>query len=766
MLGIKLKKSADDEQVNKVVGDEFMTHKKNKWRLNVAKLIVALLSIVMLYMFGSHVVSNYDEMEKRAEKQHQQYVSYDYLIDDIQNFAYSLQFEALKQQVGVEQALSEMIELEKLLDGKDENQQRQIMESLADNIESLDDVNYEYDVNLQYYITDGSNEITVKKLDNQLTKLVSEDAISKEYQQLINDYVFFMEISFDSEGNVNILHLNGGNEESVYNYVSDPSVYVDWESQLVEETESDEIVIEEITHNSEEARLKPLKNIKILAAVSKNVLPGDQLYHDVHMNAWAYEPFAVCYILFFASLIGLFVIIMPYKILSQFKLLNGVTKIPFELLLGALSFLTIGLTLASTELIYMTQTQELRQFFADYMLTMNSDTLTNAVNLCYWFLLFTVIYIDFYVLKHMVKVGIFTYIKENTITFIILKFIKRGAISAYRNATDLNLKDKNTKQILILLTVNFVLVSMMCSIWFFGIIAALIYSVVVFFLVIKLMKKVNGDYARLSKVTHALSSGVVDVSVEEDLGYFNDLRDEMQHIQAGFKKAVAQEVKSQKMKTDLIANVSHDLKTPLTSIVTYVDLLKNPNLSEELRTEYVETLDRKADRLKVLIEDLFEMSKASSGNVSLNLVEVDVVSLMKQTLLESEDKIMMANLIVRRQFPEEKVLLHLDSQRMYRVFENLILNMTKYAMPSTRAYIEISDLDESVQITFRNMSAEEITFNAEDIVERFVRGDSSRHTEGSGLGLAISKSFVELQGGQFEILVDGDLFKVVITFTK
>lgn len=760
MLGIKLKKSADDEQVNKVVGDEFMTHKKNKWRLNVAKLIVALLSIVMLYMFGSHVVSNYDEMEKRAEKQHQQYVSYDYLIDDIQNFAYSLQFEALKQQVGVEQALSEMIELEKLLDGKDENQQRQIMESLAYNLESLDDVNYNYGVNLQYYIVDETNEISEKKLDNQLTKVVSEDAISKEYQQLISDYVFFMELSFDSEGNVNILHLNGGNEESVHYYVSDSSVNVDWESQIEEYEE------EEKSHNSEAALLKPLKNMKILAAVSKNVLPGDSLYHDVHMNAWAYEPFAVCYILFFASLIGLFVIIMPYKILSQFKLLNGVTKIPFELLLGALSFLTIGLTLASTELIYMTQTQELRQFFADYMLTMNSDTLTNAVNLCYWFLLFTVIYIDFYVLKHMVKVGIFTYIKENTITFIILKFIKRGAISAYRNATDLNLKDKNTKQILILLTVNFVLVSLMCCAWFFGIIAAFIYSVVVFFLVIKLMKKVNGDYARLSKVTHALSSGVVDVSVEEDLGYFNDLRDEMQHIQAGFKKAVAQEVKSQKMKTDLIANVSHDLKTPLTSIVTYVDLLKNPNLSEELRAEYVETLDRKADRLKVLIEDLFEMSKASSGNVSLNLVEVDVVSLMKQTLLESEDKIMMANLIVRRQFPEEKVLLHLDSQRMYRVFENLILNMTKYAMPSTRAYIEISDLNESVQITFRNMSAEEITFNAEDIVERFVRGDSSRHTEGSGLGLAISKSFVELQGGQFEILVDGDLFKVVITFKK
>ena len=153
------------------------------------------------------------------------------------------------------------------------------------------------------------------------------------------------------------------------------------------------------------------------------------------------------------------------------------------------------------------------------------------------------------------------------------------------------------------------------------------------------------------------------------------------HIQGGFKKAVEAEVRSQRMKTDLIANVSHDLKTPLTSIITYTDLLKDEDLDKEKRAQYLETLDQKAQRLKVLIEDLFEMSKASSGNITMNLQEVELTSLMKQTLLELEDKIEEANLMIRSNFPEHKVLLMLDSERTFRVFDNLILNMTKYAMP-------------------------------------------------------------------------------------
>ncbi|MBM6860378.1 sensor histidine kinase, partial [Clostridium saudiense] len=273
-------------------------------------------------------------------------------------------------------------------------------------------------------------------------------------------------------------------------------------------------------------------------------------------------------------------------------------------------------------------------------------------------------------------------------------------------------------------------------------------------------------YNILKKATNKIAEGKLDVEIKEDLALFEPFKDDLERIQSGFKKAVDEEVKSQKMKTDLISNVSHDLKTPLTAIITYTDLLKDENLSEDKRKQYIDTLDRKAQRLQALIEDLFEMSKATSGNIILNIEDVDVVALMKQTILELEDKLKESELTVRNNFPGNKVILKLDSQRTFRVFENLLINITKYAMRGTRVYIDIIENKEDVEIVMRNMAAEEINFNVDTIAERFVRGDESRNTEGSGLGLAIAKSFVELQGGRFSISVDGDLFKVSIKFNK
>ena len=197
-----------------------------------------------------------------------------------------------------------------------------------------------------------------------------------------------------------------------------------------------------------------------------------------------------------------------------------------------------------------------------------------------------------------------------------------------------------------------------------------------------------------------------------------------------------------------------------------MDLLKNPEITEEERRSYIETLDMKSQRLKVLIEDLFEVSKANSGNVKMNFMEVDVVKLMKEVRVELADKIEQSNLDFRWNLPKEKVILELDGQRSYRIFENLINNAIKYAMPFTRVYVDILDKESEVIITFKNMSAQELNFDAEHLTERFVRGDSSRNSEGSGLGLAIAKSFTELQNGKFDISIDGDLFKVTINFLK
>ncbi len=223
------------------------------------------------------------------------------------------------------------------------------------------------------------------------------------------------------------------------------------------------------------------------------------------------------------------------------------------------------------------------------------------------------------------------------------------------------------------------------------------------------------------------------------------------------------EVKSQRMKTDLITNVSHDLKTPLTAIITYVNLLKEEK-DEEKRKDYIDVLDRKSLRLKALIEDLFEISRASSRNVTLNIVDVDVVNLFKQVWLELGEKFEEAQLDFRCTYPDEKVAAKLDSQKTYRIFENLLVNVVKYAMPKTRVYVKIEKKNNEAVLHIMNISATELDFNADEITERFVRGDAARNTEGSGLGLAIAKSFTELQKGRFKIETEGDLFKAEVAF--
>lgn len=267
-------------------------------------------------------------------------------------------------------------------------------------------------------------------------------------------------------------------------------------------------------------------------------------------------------------------------------------------------------------------------------------------------------------------------------------------------------------------------------------------------------------------MTKRIANGEFTQEVEEDFGIFNSLKAELCRIEEGFQKAVEQETKSQRMKTELITNVSHDLKTPLTAITTYVELLKKEDITEEERKEYIDTLSRKSLRLKVLIEDLFEVSKASSQNIVLQYIDVDVVNLMKQVYIEHKEKLSNMGLDIRWNVPNEKVVLSLDNQKTYRIFENLFVNIQKYAMPNSRVYIDILQVENQVQIIMKNISATELNVRSEELTERFVRGDQSRNTEGSGLGLAIVKSFVEAQKGRFEITVDGDLFKATIIFTQ
>ena len=313
--------------------------------------------------------------------------------------------------------------------------------------------------------------------------------------------------------------------------------------------------------------------------------------------------------------------------------------------------------------------------------------------------------------------------------------------------------------------VNFILLTVICCFWFYGIAALLIYSGVIFILLRRYFYDIQRKYQLLLESMNLLAEGILDAPIDGDLGIFNPMKTEIQRIQKGFKKAVEEEVKSERMKTELITNVSHDLKTPLTAIITYVDLLKSEE-DPQKRKEYLAVLERKSQRLKVLIEDLFEISKAASRNVTMNFMRADIVELLKQVELENSSRIQEAGLDFRWNLPEEKVVLLLDSQKTYRIFENLIVNITKYAMPHTRVYIELRNEGNEVWISMKNVSAAELNFNADEITDRFVRGDASRNTEGSGLGLAIAKSFTELQYGTLKVTTEADLFKVNIWIPK
>ncbi len=280
------------------------------------------------------------------------------------------------------------------------------------------------------------------------------------------------------------------------------------------------------------------------------------------------------------------------------------------------------------------------------------------------------------------------------------------------------------------------------------------------------MYKILTRLAYVQSYTEKLSKGNFDIQADENIGIFSGITKNLNAIKEGFKIAVEKEVKSQNLKTELISNVSHDLKTPLTSIINYSDLLKQDNLSEEQKQDYIDIIYQKSQRLKVLIEDLFEASKASSGNITLHLEELDILALLRQTMGEMEERIQHSGLDFRLNVPDKKLLCNIDGRRTYRIFSNIISNITKYSMKGTRVYVDVSEEENSVEFQFKNIADYEMNFNVEEISERFKRGDTSRSTEGSGLGLAITKSLLELQKGEMKIEIDGDLFKLIAIFPK
>ena len=729
----------------------------------ISKWIVGIISVLIIGMISGWLYSQYENMGKIAKQQsgtiYTDHEFYTYLSE----LSYTLYFDTLKQE-NKEISNEELIQittndLEYLYDRyyhetsienvdfyylSTDEQYKVLMKSIGSYVKNnLIDSNWIFNQlqNMEYLVIDQTEGSNYKYWNLNLETLNNANLTASQLENLKNQYQSFVVLNYDANGNLTVINN--------YEFDSSTNVYNHFEYQ-------------------DGYKLAPIKNMTIVYGVPKILTYTDYIWQMNYRYDWWSIQSVVGYFSWIAiALTAITAIILPINAFKQSKLFTWILKIPFEIMLF-LSIFLFPIFIEAIPSLVQSTLEEMEFMNTSYLIFPESvhHLIAPTFNIVMWTIVLYWFFLDCVYLKNLFKIGWKATIKTKFISINLMRgFVRKGRL-IYQNLANIDLKNANTKKLALFLGIQFVMISIMCLTWFFGLFIAIIYTGFLFVYLNKKIKKIESDYSRLFEVTNEVAEGNLDVVIDEDLGIFNSFKDEVVNIQSGLKKAVQNEVKSQRMKTDLIANVSHDLKTPLTSIITYVDLLKDENLTHEKRTQYLETLDQKSQRLKILIEDLFEMSKASSGNITMNLQMVDVVSLMKQTLLETEDKIEEAGLMIRRQFPEHKVMISLDSERTFRVFENLISNMTKYAMARTRAYIDIVDDEEIVQIIFKNMSAEEINVNVDELVERFVRGDQSRHTEGSGLGLAIAKSFVELQGGQFVVQVDGDLFKVIITFSK
>lgn len=406
-----------------------------------------------------------------------------------------------------------------------------------------------------------------------------------------------------------------------------------------------------------------------------------------------------------------------------------------------------------------------------YVLYGGTADLTDVLfNMLLYIGIYSMWFVAVLVLLQMLDMPVQAYFQERS---IILRSadktyggVKRFLKNFIRSIKEIDLGEKSDQWLLRITAVNFVILFFGCIVFNVGIFTLLVYSVVLFFLLRRYVEKVKKDYGVLMEAASKMAKGDLQVDMEADMGVFEPFKEELAMVNQGFKKAVEEEIKSQSMKTELITNVSHDLKTPLTAIITYVNLLKDENITPEDRKAYVEVLDRKSLRLKNLIEDLFEVSKAASGNIKIEKTPVDLGEMVRQAAAEQEDRLLEAKIDCRIQVPEERPLMMLDGEKTYRILENLLVNVSKYALPGTRAWISVSYEEHWAEMVVKNVSAMELDADTSQLTERFTRGDKARNTEGSGLGLAIVKSFAQLQGGSFEIVVDGDLFKAIVRLPK
>lgn len=568
-----------------------------------------------------------------------------------------------------------------------------------------------------------------------------------------------------------------------HDYGSENNFYLNGDVATVnneKELESDKKLIATINQVVKQLETLPKEEISVtfyVPASAQEVLETDDYYHYYESMMEQRAIFVLCLASIGIFLMMLLAGVVPFRQQRNANIVSKFNHLPLELKL----FLTTGMIgiVCGTFLFGMQVTSRENVMYDSKELTFIYKVLSGntpeyfgyAMMVAFLGLLFVYLYMTY--LKYIYYCGIIEGLIKNSIFGRVICYICRMMITPFKKMymrlnrlQKIDLEGSFKKKMMGLWTFHCALLLVVIALFGMRPEIAMILLLGYVVLVFRGIYRFLLQLAYIQNYSKKLAEGNFNLQADENIGIFSKTAQYLNRIKTGFKTALEEEVRSQNMKTELISNVSHDLKTPLTSIINYSDLLKQPNLTKEQQEEYIDTIHKKSQRLKVLIEDLFEASKASSGNIKLQTERLDIVSVFRQTMGELEEKIQFSKLDFRLNLPKEPVYCMIDGKRTYRVFSNIISNITKYSLEHTRVYIDATEQDKSITFEFKNISSYEMNFAADEIMERFKRGDESRNTEGSGLGLAIAKSLTELQGGSLEIEIDGDLFKLFVSFPK
>lgn len=515
--------------------------------------------------------------------------------------------------------------------------------------------------------------------------------------------------------------------------------------------------------NSLGLSIKNPTNLEIQYMIPNNVKSLDGVSGFV--NSWEqYSSFAGILLMTMSIIVCVFILIYPIRYVELTYPFNRIRTYSFEINVILWPTIISLLYTGMLPLVGNTINGNLERILLGVGIR-NTEGLQIVISILCWYISALCVGICTFLIKDIIVSRPMNYLKKHSLIVSMIKWFQ----NKLEMLTDIQLTEKMNKLILKYLLFHACIITVIC---FFGsvdiILAILLVIIYVSFVYIHLNKqvlKVQNDYDQLLKYIQGIISENFNYD-DVDLGIFNSSKENLNQLSQNFESAVQEKVKSQKLKTELISNVSHDLKTPLTCIKNYTTLLKDDNISKEDREHYVGQLTIYTNRLKNLIEELFEISKIDSGNINLNLQDLDIVSLLNQVYMENEELLESKDLKVIKKYDVDKVILKLDSDKTYRIFENLFTNIGKYALSNSRVYISVHETNEWIEIEFSNISEVPMDFSSEEITERFVRGDKSRSKQGSGLGLAIARSFTEVQGGLFNITIDCDLFKVKITLPK